>query len=159
MIYNRADIVFSSAKHLANVLSSRYGKRDITIVNNAIKDSVFDQDSTSDKNLPVEFVNCNKKKIVYIGTISEWLDVSLITRIAENDNIAVFMFGPVSNKATRVERDNVYYMGSIEHNLIFSIMESSDAMFMPFIVNQLIESVNPVKLFGDFLYRLHFCRL
>ena len=37
------------------------------------------------------------------------------------------------------------------HELVFSVMEQSDALIMPFVLNELILSVNPVKLY-EYIY-------
>ena len=42
-------------------------------------------------------------------------------------------------------------LGPIDRNYIFAFMEKAKALIMPFMVNELIESVNPVKLY-EYIY-------
>ena len=42
-------------------------------------------------------------------------------------------------------------MGSVEHKYVPSILEKSDIVLLPFIINSLIEDVDPVKMY-EYLY-------
>ena len=61
----------------------------------------------------------------------------------------IFLFGPAEIEIPAIER--LVYMGTVEHNLIFKIMDEANILIMPFIVNELIKSVNPVKLY-EYIY-------
>ena len=39
----------------------------------------------------------------------------------------------------------------VPHDMVFAVMEHSDALIMPFVLNELILSVNPVKLY-EYIY-------
>ena len=39
------------------------------------------------------------------------------------------------------------FMGTVEHNKLYSAVKDSTALIMPFKVNKIIESVDPVKLY------------
>ncbi|WP_289199331.1 MULTISPECIES: hypothetical protein [Bacteroidales] len=43
--------------------------------------------------------------------------------------------------------DRLHYLGRIQREYIFDIMDAAKALMMPFVVNELIKSVNPVKLY------------
>lgn len=146
-LFNRASIVLSSSAYLKYKLLERYGKREIFVVNNALKAMPSSSDNIK---FPIHLKQYSQKnqrvKIVYIGTIAQWLDFSLIECILQsNENIEVCLFGPSEISIPNVNR--LFYYGSIDHELVFPIMEEANILIMPFVVNELIKSVNPVKLY------------
>lgn len=88
-------------------------------------------------------------KLCYYGTISSWFDFDLLKKSLDKyRNIEYFIYGPVEpgiEMPTNLERFN--YMGIAEHSRLSEIVESMDCLIMPFVVNELIESVDPVKLY------------
>ena len=83
---------------------------------------------------------------MYIGTISSWLDKKLILESLNRfDDIEYCFYGPVASELLNHPR--IRYMGKIDHDLVLSAMKQADALIMPFIVNELILAVNPVKLY------------
>lgn len=140
-LLKQADEVICSAQTLAHKLQFRYKiDRNFRILNNAITENIFTYPVDDTYKLP-------KNSFVYIGTISEWLDFeSILTALNEIDDIHVVMFGP---KAVNdfPQHPRLIYKGVIQHQDIMTIMMASKALIMPFIVNDLILSVNPVKLY------------
>lgn len=145
-LFSRADIVFASSKYLSEKLYQRYGRsKEISIVNNAFSSSILnDNISTNSKKTDEVFT------ITYIGTISEWFDFNLLkATVSKFPNVRFKIFGPSYKELPDIER--VEFPGAIAHNQIPDIMEQSDALIMPFVVNELIRSVNPVKLY-EYIY-------
>ena len=148
-LFNKSDIVFATSNYLKQQLLKRYGNKNIHVVNNAIKELECIKNNIE---LPTNFSiykNCKKKKIVYIGTISEWFDFDLVKYILENSDVEFFLFGPTDTNIPNIKGIN--HMGAIEHDFIFEVMNNADVLIMPFIINKLIESVNPVKLY-EYIY-------
>lgn len=144
-LLEKADIVFCSSETLKNTLLSRYKiNRKIHLINNGIYlyKNKFDDSC--------KFIQNINKVITYIGTISEWFDFDLLLKLCnENDKIEFHLYGP--KKVDIPNSNRISYFGIIEHNRIFEIMVNSDALIMPFEVNELVESVNPVKLY-EYIY-------
>jgi len=69
-------------------------------------------------------------------------------------DLQILLFGPYYVLPPKHSRLIVF--GQVEHKYIFKIMECSDAMIMPFLVNDLIKSVNPVKLY-EYIYSCKPC--
>lgn len=146
-IFNRSDIIFCSAEYLKGKIVKRYGNKQIYVINNALL-KVTDNSVTSNQDLPLQYDSTTRKKIVYIGTVSEWIDFNLVAKLAELDNVELYFFGPYKDSITKeITHSNVYFMGSIEHKQVNKVMQKADILIMPFIVNELILSVNPVKLY------------
>ena len=137
--------VFASAEHLKEVLVMRYGDINpdkICVLNNAITSKLLDESKKS-----VVKTNGNDNKVItYIGTISQWIDwEKIINSLRVIDNIEYHFYGPIASEMPKCER--LVYKGIIGQEEIFAVMKKSDLLIMPFIVNDLILSVNPVKLY------------
>ena len=150
ILFNRASFVFASSSHLAEKLKQRYGQREITIVNNAIS-ATFDNASVI---LPTEYSRFfEKDKIIltYVGSISSWMDFDLLNAIHnEFPQITINLWGP-PHSVTLPDNGGFNLCGTVEHKYVSNILASSDILIMPFVVNDLIESVNPVKLY-EYIY-------
>lgn len=146
-LFENASFVFASSAYLKNKLIIRYGEREVFVVNNALRSLPSSQETVKiPSSLTFYFENKDRIKLVYIGTISCWFDFELLKLIVERFNfIDIYLFGPTEISIPQIE--HLYYCKSIEHNLVFPVMKEADILIMPFIVNELIRSVNPVKLY------------
>lgn len=146
LLYSKARVVFSSSSHLAQKLKRRYGNRDVSIVNNAISANFAE----STEQLPSEcmkYIDTGKTIITYIGSISSWMDFELLKAIkAKFPQIVINLWGP-PHDFNIPEHDGINLCGKVEYKYVSSILSQSDILIMPFVVNELIESVNPVKLY------------
>lgn len=145
-LLEKADFVFCSANTLKNKLTSKYGiTRQFHIVNNAIASDISKYENNPDS------IKLPKKTLTYIGTISEWIDFeNLIKLLDTNQELHIILYGP-KRMPEIPQHERLEWRGTIPHNQILSVMNASDALIMPFIVNELIESVNPVKLY-EYIY-------
>lgn len=143
-LLNDSNIVICSAIALKKKLEERYGiERDYRIINNAITDDI-----TSYK---VEKVEMPENSMVYIGTISQWFDFeSVIYALNKHPELHVLLYGPIRMQ-NPPQHPRLHFKGLVEHKEILSIMDSAKALVMPFVVNDLILSVNPVKLY-EYIY-------
>ena len=149
ILYKEADVVIASSNYLKGKLIQRYGERDVNVVNNAIKEMGDYKAKELPTDIKVKMPN-DKYVISYIGTIEKWLDFSLLTSVLDvNPNVAFCFFGPL--KTALPQHDRIHYCGMVPHDMVFSVMEQSDALIMPFVINELILSVNPVKLY-EYIY-------
>lgn len=148
-LFQEADIVIASSHYLKEKLVQRYGKREVAVVNNAIKR----MDGYQIQALPDEIkqkMPVGKFIVSYIGTIEKWLDFNLINEVLNKCPGVVFcFFGPLRVELPKSER--VCYCGMVPHDLVFSVMDQSNALIMPFELSELILSVNPVKLY-EYIY-------
>lgn len=89
--------------------------------------------------------------LTYIGTIAEWFDFNLIIHALDKyQNLEVRLYGPVRTSYIP-PHERLKHMGSVNHDKIMDIMHKATGLIMPFIVNDLILSVNPVKLY-EYIY-------
>ncbi|MDF2515192.1 MAG: glycosyltransferase [Sphingobacterium sp.] len=147
-LLSESDIVFSSSAHLKDVLIQRYKlKKEIHVVNNGLTLNIPLEDNGSENILRRHQTKVN---LVYIGTVSKWMDWDLILASLKNDNSLLYhIVGPIEYDGPKHER--IIYYGSIDHHRVFQVMSQADILIMPFVVNDLIKSVNPVKLY-EYIY-------
>lgn len=140
-IIERSDLVFATSSHLKDVISQRYEvDKKIDIIRNAFDGSIietFEAKNTTEKSL----------KIAYIGSISSWLDIELMKKsLADFEDVSYYLYGPVYDVAIP-ELERIQYCGVVEHSKLYETIKDADALIMPFKVNDIIESVDPVKIY------------
>lgn len=148
-LVERADLVLFSADFLQEKVIRRYGcKNRWLVVNNAIeipKDEVY-----NDKCEVYKIIEKISKPLVYIGTIAAWFDFKTMISVLDKDpELNLVLVGP--SNISIPNHPQIHHVGAIEHNCIFPVMKISYALIMPFEVNELIKSVNPVKLY-EYIY-------
>lgn len=150
-LYERANYIFCSSDYLKNKLIARYGERPITVVNNAITSNIGKNVGNLSDSTKAIFEKYKEfKTATYIGTISEWMDFDIIMNTLNTiPELVVLLFGPVRTQVPI--HDRLICCGSVNHDEVFTVMENSDMLIMPFILNELILSVNPVKLY-EYIY-------
>lgn len=146
VLYKKAKLVLASSSHLAGKLKQRYGSREIQIVNNAISTN-FDNTTGALPSGYNDLFQKDKTILTYVGSISSWMDFDLLKAIHNKfPQITINLWGPL-HEVNIPENDGINLCGKVEHKYVSSILSSSDILIMPFVVNELIESVNPVKLY------------
>jgi len=142
-LINRSDFLFFSSNHLKNTLKKRYGfTKKASILNNGIDDSVLDKFIENDLKGTTGYFH----DIYYVGTISEWFDFKSIISILEKFPVIRFvLIGP--SDVTIPVHERLFVKGPVEHSTLPDYLVKSSALIMPFKINDLILSVNPVKLY------------
>lgn len=85
--------------------------------------------------------------IGYIGTIADWFDYSLIEKSAQSQtSLKYHLIGPKIT-LNQSKNNRVIYEGVVEHARLKSYVKDYDCMIMPFIVNEIVKAVDPVKLY------------
>lgn len=141
-LLNSANSVICSAESLANKLQQKYGiNRKFHIINNAITEDITKY-STDITDLAIP-----KNSLIYIGTISEWLDYENLLKLLDKyKKLNIVLFGPMRT-TNFPNHPRLIFKGTISHDKILSVMKQSMGLIMPFVVTPLIESVNPVKIY------------
>ena len=155
-LVNRANLILCSAGYLAEKISLRTDletQDKITIINNAIS---VPENVIQNNSIPIEIEEklLTLKKLpsvlLYVGAVAEWFDFDLmIEALDKNEKVTLVLIGPSNVKIP--EHDKIIHLGTIERKYIFKFMDLSNALIMPFKINELIKSVNPVKLY-EYIY-------
>ncbi len=146
----RADLVFCTAQSLVEK-ASKWGANAVYLPN-GVDFEMFNANRCPE---PDDMASIPKPRILYLGAISDWLDVDLLSLAAQRlRNLSFVMIGPIvgSNQvatelAHLAEEPNVYILGSKPFNQVPAYMRSSDVGLIPFVKSELSDSINPIKLF------------
>ena len=120
----------------------------IEIITNGVDFELFQK-----INKPIEKVkNIKKPIIIYIGAISEWFDFDLTEYLLNNSSYNFILIGPVSTNAIKrldelSKHNRLHYFNAINHEEIPHYLFEANVCIIPFIKNELTESVLPNKLF------------
>ena len=99
-------------------------------------------------NTPKELMGISKPIIGFFGAISAWLDFNLIIEIATECPDWSFVFiGPVDTDIKRlVKFSNIHFIGKVAYEKLPVYAAAFDLAIVPFLINELTISVNPLKI-------------
>lgn len=142
----RADIIFASSAHLQKKLRERCAdEKTVYLLRNGcnakwISSFPEEQEHSS--------VQTKMLKLGYIGTIGRWFDFPLLLNsLAVANNVEYHLYGPVENGVDIPKHKRIIYHGVIEHDQLYQHTKEMHVLMMPFIVNDIVQSVDPVKLY------------
>lgn len=139
-LLQQTKIVFVSSSRLKEVVKNRGYTKEAVLINNALSKEFLQQ---------VYKLNHKKKynnKLLYVGTISYWFDFEIIIQLLDIfKDISVDLIGP--KEVDIPKHDRLNYLGIIPHNKLASFIDRYEVVLMPFKVNELILSVDPVKIY------------
>lgn len=148
-LIDRSDIIFVSSDSLYNYVIKEAKDKKVILLKNAISYSFLQSiysNNDNNKMKKKEFLNDGYFKLGYIGTIDRWIDFkSMVSLLDEIDNLIINLVGPVCCKIPAHQRLKIY--GPINHEKIPNIISQFDGFIIPFILNELTEAVNPVKIY------------
>lgn len=86
------------------------------------------------------------KRFLYIGTISEWFDVSVIYKLLELDSrYEIYLAG--RNYLPKISDARVHYLGVRKNGELPKILQKMDVCLYNFKQSPLLDTVNPVKIY------------
>lgn len=142
-LYDKSSIVLASSLSLKNKLTNRYGSKDIEIVRNGFKGEIISDDKRNNLRK-----TSNKFQLCYFGTIADWFDWDVIIKSLDDfSEIEYLLLGPIESGIVIPKHERIKYAGTIEHSQLYEVTKDSDCFIMPFKLNELILSVDPVKVY------------
>lgn len=148
-LIKRANLLLASSEYLKNKLLKKYNVRnEIYVIRNAHKfTNLTDKtEIQSERSINTNF------KICYFGTISSWFDNEAITCMLNNfNNVEIHLIGPIEDGYEKLTHNRLKYYGPVDHRDLAYYVSDADCFIMPFILNELIKSVDPVKLY-EYIY-------
>lgn len=140
-LLKKSDAIIVSSKNLYDVVGRKAKvSKKLHLVRNAFGGDIINVKKDHRK-------ISDKFKIGYVGTISKWFDFEAIKHAAEKiDGIEFHLIGPVENSIPTLPQ-NIFLHGPVNHSDIYDRVEQYDCLIMPFKINDLILSVDPVKLY------------
>lgn len=149
----RADVIFASSRNLMNELQKRYGvpAEKLTLLRNGYHAG---WQAAPDTRKPDGRLN-----IGYFGTIGRWFDFPLLLQSLDVfPGIEYHLYGPAENGMQIPAHDRIHLHGVLPHAQIPEKAADLDVLMMPFQLNDIVRSVDPVKLYEYlFLQRSILC--
>lgn len=141
-LVKRADVIFASSQWLVDKINEP--QKTVLVRNGYLRtETVF----------PIKgAVKKKEYKICYIGTISNWFDFEAISFVRQNINNVSFDAVGFADIDKRRMEGILEHKGIIEHSKLSGAVKNYDAFVMPFVVNEIVECVDPVKLYEYILY-------
>lgn len=148
-LVNRAQHVLCSSQHLMELMERRWRSgRKCTLVRNALSEAWLERAATG---LTAPRAAAGSIRLAYVGTISEWLDVDLLLRCLEAlPDLHIDLIGP--HGWSPAPHPRLHHRGPVSHDQLRALAQGFDAFVMPFVVNDLIRGVDPVKLYEYLSY-------
>lgn len=139
VLINKSDVILASSDKLKRILETRYYAENVYVIKNGLRDM---------KCYPIKKTRKrNRYMLGYIGTVASWMDFASLRACTERlPDIDIHMIGPASGFETDIE-GRIYLDGMIEHSQLYSAIRDYDCLMMPFILNDLVLAVDPVKLY------------
>lgn len=144
-LINRVDKIVVSAENLKEKYNIKE-KPNVLYAPNGLDIDFF---NNADTNFPTEFKNIPEPRVIYIGCIHDWFDTELVSKAAKAlPGCNFVLIGPVQRDLSILENlKNVHIIGSRPYSQIAQYLTHSQIGIIPFKVNELINSVNPIKLY------------
>ncbi len=142
-LIERADLVLFSSATLAERVCARAPVRRFEVVNNGVADTLLERQPPPPRRASGA---ADGPVLGYFGTISHWFDWPLVMRLLDAlPGARLELAGPVETALP--EHPRVHHVGMLKHAELASFSAGCDVLVMPFVVNRLIEAVDPVKLY------------
>lgn len=138
-----ADLVLASSENLRKKLLGRGAAANkLALVRNAFGGAVYvETTATSVSDKPKDMF-----RILFVGAVGDHLDFDVLLHCINNlERVEFHFFGPVTIDVPAHERLKFY--GAVEHVNLAARVQEFDCFVMPFILNELIQGVDPVKLY------------
>jgi hypothetical protein len=134
-----------SAKSLKSIIDIKYEQKLIHLPN-GINTSNMDAYSIE---TPIEYrVDKNHIKLIYIGAIESWFDWGIIKHLLDNlADVSIYIIGPIGKNISKIESKNLHLLGSVPHNQIGRYIKNASIGIIPFLRNELIDYVDPIKYY------------
>ena len=145
-VVDSVDIVFASSERLHERMARR--NPNTHLIQNAVDLAWFNQTSESDS-FPTPLFPSDRPVVGYYGTLGHWVDFELIDYVARlQSDWSIVLIGPAKvPKGAIPQRKNVFWIGPQPHERLAQYARKFNAAMLPFLVNDLTASVDPVKLY------------
>lgn len=140
-LIDRADLVLVSSENLCRVIVERYGEGialKLHLIRNGYNGSILPEREKTARG--------NNFTLCYVGTVGKWFNFDFITRsLRDIPELRYKIIGPAEVEAP--QSDRIEYTGTVEHCQLYEEVKDADALIMPFLLNDIVLSVDPVKLY------------
>ena len=152
VIANQVNSIIYTAKSIKNQYKIEDKSKMIYLPNGIDLDIV----NASNKDIPLEFEHIPSPRVLYIGMIDYWFDIDLICQCAEvYSQYSFIIIGDSHIDLSKLKKySNIYILGSKPHTEISKYLFHSNVGIIPFIKDDFVDSINPIKLYEYAAYSL-----
>jgi glycosyltransferase involved in cell wall biosynthesis len=142
----RVDRVIYTARNLKGEFEGKVDEGKMTYVSNGVDFDFFEK---ADKSFPEEFSKIPEPRITYVGAIDKWFDIEMLVQTAKNlPGCNFVVIGLARTNISRLEGvKNIFLLGSKPYSRVPQFLTHSQVGIIPFVRNDLVKFVNPIKLF------------
>jgi glycosyltransferase involved in cell wall biosynthesis len=144
-IASRANIVFATAAELYDRM--RLINPHTFLMPNAADYAHFSE--TADREIPAEMEQMKKPILGYVGEMAQWFDFDLVRALAaRHPEWTIVLVGALHvNAGKAFDLPNIRHLGRKEYSQLPAYVRQFDVCLLPFKINALTASVNPVKMY------------
>lgn len=141
-LLQQSAVVLASSENLkAKVLHRGASPAKVHLIRNACSDRL-----ARTPPLPFTATNSGPLRVAYVGTVADYIDFATLIHCCDADpRIELNFIGPVTTDAPAHRAFR--YHGVVDHAKLGEAVAEYDCLIMPFVVNELILGVDPVKLY------------
>lgn len=145
-LLRKADIVFVTGRELLERKSTE--NQNIYLVPNGVDFELFSKMPNGFRLKP-EIASLRGPIVLYIGGIFEWFDFELLKYLArERPQWNFLLIGPTNHDLSKYKIfQNIHYVGSRKKEELPDYLKRATVCIIPFILDGLTHSVNPLKLY------------
>lgn len=144
-------VIVTADKLLADVISKR-GKRNLALSTNGVDYSFFRE--IGEYKFEPEFarlIGDDKPVLCYYGVIAQWFDYKILRMLNDSGKYTILLFGLKYDDSFEKngvgKMSNVHFMGPRDYSVLKYYANKADVMMIPFVINDITDATNPVKLF------------
>lgn len=161
ILIDNADIIFVTSSNLQKKIEDNIkegkiadGKRKdiVRLIGNGVNVEHFKKAMT-DIPIPEEIRLVKKPIVGYIGALDDWFDFDIVNEIScAYHDVSIVLLGPISPRV-KDETDmlrkyhNVIFVDKQPYDLLPNYIRVFDICIIPFKINDLTVSINPIKLY------------
>jgi glycosyltransferase involved in cell wall biosynthesis len=146
LLCQRADVVFATAQSL--VERRRALNRHTYLATHGVDHELFSRALDETTSIPPDLAALPQPVLGFYGTIQDWVDLDLIGALAgRHPEWSFAMIGKLCVDVSRLANyPNVHWLGRKPHPELPSYCKGFAAGLIPYILNERILHVNPIKL-------------
>ncbi len=146
-LMKEASVSFATARQL--LVDKKDWSDNLHLIPNGADYEHFSIASKKSASMPPDLIGINQPIIGFIGGISDWIDISLITNVARQmQHLTFVLIGPVATNIDNLSvLTNVRILGAKKYQDLPTYISYFSACLIPFKINKLTESVNPIKMY------------
>lgn len=146
---DRADQIWVVSRHLQEKLARWEHK--VKYVPNGVDYQYFSKARELREKKAMVISEDSRPNLIYVGAMQSWFDASLIGEVAKRlKNWTISLVGPNELSADQkryLDKTNIKFLGKRDYSELPGLLADADVAMIPFIINQLIMSTSPIKLY------------